>query len=238
MNPTFEEFPKLPVRPPHFSVYIDGYNLYGAINHPKPDYLFRLGWCNYQRLGEVLVEKSFAHRAERPAVTVKYFSVRVDEGTPNPHKGEIRRQKMWLAALAQEAPKLETKWGMWSPVGGRTEKMTDVNIALEIARDIIDVRPAGVVLVSGDLDFQPVAQHAADAGVPIVVFTPGDHKKYNLAPTQDASQVRFAYLTQDPLNACHLNSAFLPYLRLKVESHPEFQPCLDYEERHAKQILR
>lgn len=238
MNPTFDEFPKLRVRPPHFSVYIDGYNLYGAINHPKPEYLFRLGWCNYQRLGELLVEKSFACQAEKPAVTVKYFTVKVDDRTPHPHKGEIRRQQMWLAALAQEAPKLETKLGVWSPVGGRTEKMTDVNIALEIARDINDVRPAGVVLVSGDLDFQPVAQHAADAGVPIVVFTPGDRKQYNLAPSKDASRVWFAYLTQDLLNECHLKSDFLPYLRLKVEASPEFQPCLDYEERHPKQARR
>jgi hypothetical protein len=83
MNPTFEEFPKLPVVPPHFSVYIDGYNLYGAINHPKPEYLFQLGWCNNRRLGELLVEKSFACGTEKPAVTVKYFTVKVDEGTPN-----------------------------------------------------------------------------------------------------------------------------------------------------------
>ena len=89
MNPTFEEFPELPVVPPHFSVYIDGYNLYGAINHPEPDYLFRLGWCNDQRLGELLVEKSFAGGSEKAAVTVKYFTVKVEEGTPNPHKGEM-----------------------------------------------------------------------------------------------------------------------------------------------------
>jgi len=94
------------------------------------------------------------------------------------------------------------------------------------------------VLVSGDLDFQPVAEHAADAGVPIVVFTPDDHRQYNLAPTKDASRVRFEYLTQDLLNECHLKSDFMEYLRLKVQYRPEFQSCLDYEERLAKLARR
>lgn len=238
MNLTFEVFPKLPVVPPHFSVYIDGYNLYGAINHPKPDHLFRLGWCNYQRLGELLVQKSFACGSEKPAVTVKYFTVKVEEGSPNPHKGEIKRQKMWFAALEKEAPKLVFRWGVWSPVDGRTEKMTDVKIALEIARDIIDIKPAGIVLVSGDLDFQPVAEHAADAGVPIVVFTPDDHKKYNLPPMKDTSRARFEYLTQDLLEECHLKSDFMEYLRLKVQYQSEFGDCLKLEERLAKQARR
>ena len=94
------------------------------------------------------------------------------------------------------------------------------------------------MLVSGDLDFQPVAEHAADAGVPIVVFTPDDHRQYNLAPTKDASRVRFEYLTQDLLNECHLKSDFMEYLRLKVQYRPEFQSCLDYEERLAKLARR
>ena len=150
----------------------------------------------------------------------------------------MKRQKMWFAALEKEAPKLVRRWGMWSPAGGRTEKMTDVKIALEIARDLMDVKPAGIVLVSGDLDFQPVAEHAAAAGVPIAVFTPDDHKQYNLAPAKDASRARFAYLTQDLLNDCHLKSDFIEYLKLKVQYRAEFQPCLDYEERLAKQARR
>ncbi len=234
MKAVFEEFPKIPIAPPRFVVYIDGYNLYGAINHAEPEYLFRLGWCNLQRLGEVLVERSFSFQAQQPTVTVKYFTVKVDEHTPHPHKGEIRRQKMWLDAQEKEAPKVEKRLGVWSPVGGRTEKMTDVNIALEIAKDIINLRPTGIVLVSGDMDFQPVVQHAATADVPIVVFFPDDHKTYNLTPGADGSRVRFAHLTQDLLKDCRLKSDFLPYLRLKVEADQAFQRCLEYEERQAR----
>ena len=173
MKPLFEPFPQLDVAPRYFTVYIDGYNLYMAINHPKPDHLLGLGWCNYQRLGALLVEKSFACPAEKRRVEVKYFTSKVDDRTA--HKGEIRRQQMWLEALKLEAPMLNEKtirWGIWSPAGQRKEKKTDVNLALEITRDIINIRPSGIVLVSGDLDFQPIVEDVLDKGVPIAVFIP------------------------------------------------------------------
>jgi uncharacterized LabA/DUF88 family protein len=232
MKPSpFVDFPSLPVEPPRFAVYIDGYNLYYAINHPRPEDLLRLGWCNYQRLGELLVEKSFACPVENPLVTVKYFTAEVNQETQ--HKGEAKRQKIWLDALSRDAPKLDIKRGMWSKKA-REEKMTDVKIALEIAKDIIDRRPAGIVLVSGDLDFQPLVQHVADARIPIAVFTPDDHPLYELEPGKDASLAQFAHLTQDLMLECHLKSDFLPYLRLKVEAKPEFRECLLYEERRQK----
>ena len=63
MKSAFNEFPKLHVSSPHFSVYIDGYDLYQAINHAKPEQLLRLGWCNYQRLGELLA--SFCRKTHK-----------------------------------------------------------------------------------------------------------------------------------------------------------------------------
>ena len=235
MKPTFDPFPKLDVAPLRFSVYIDGYNLYGAVNHPKPDHLLGLGWCNYQRLGELLVEKSFDRPVGKSRVEVKYFTAKVDDRTAR--KGEIRRQEMWLKALVREAPHLNDKtikWGIWSPAGGRKEKKTDVNVVLEIVRDTTDSKPAGIVLVSGDLDFQPVVEYVLDSGVPIAVFTPDEHSPYSVTPGKDTSRVRFAYLTQDLLEQCRLKSDFRPYLTLKVESQPEFGPCLDYERRRHK----
>jgi len=113
--------------------------------------------------------------------------------------------------------------------------MTDVKIALEVAHDAATAPiPGGMVLVSDDLDFQPVVEHAADAGVPIAVFTTGDRQPYNLEPGKDSSLVRFSYLTQDLLKKCRLRSDFLPYLRLKVASQPEFAGCLEFEERQGK----
>jgi uncharacterized LabA/DUF88 family protein len=233
MRHKFEQFRKLEIAPPHFVVYIDGYNLYQAINHYEPPDLLRLGWCNYQRLAELLVEKSFACPTERRNVQVKYFTSRVEDGR-TARKGEKRRQDMWLKALEKEVPSLNErtiKWGYWSPAGGRNEKKTDVNIALEIARDIIDVKPAGIVLVSGDLDFQPVVEHVRDVGVRIAVFTPDEHLLYSVGLHKDASQVRFSYLTQDLLDECRLKVDFLQYVSSKAESQPEFRPCLEYEKR-------
>src|SRR5580658_141993 len=219
MKPKFEQFPKLEIAPHHFMVYIDGYNLYHAINRYEPPDLLRLGWCNYQRLADLLVEQSFAGGVEKRNVQVKYFTSRVEDGK-TARKGEKRRQDIWLEALEKEVPSLNERtirWGYWSPAGGRSEKKTDVNIALEIARDIIEIRPAGIVLVSGDLDFQPVVEHVRDAGVPIAVFTPDDHLLYSVGLHKDASRVRFAYLTQDVLRECRLKSDFLRYVSLKAE---------------------
>jgi len=235
MKYAFDQFPKLDIAPPHFLVYIDGYNLYLAINHPKPDHLLGLGWCNYQRLAELLVEKSFVCEAERRHVQVKYFTSRVDDRVA--FKGEKRRQDLWLKALEHEVPGINEKtikWGIWSPAGGRKEKKTDVNIALEITRDIAEINPAGIILVSGDLDFQPVVEHVIDVGIPIAVFTPDDHAPYSIGLGKDASRLRIAYLTQDLLEECRLKGEFLQYVSLKAESHPEFRPCLEYEKRRQK----
>jgi uncharacterized LabA/DUF88 family protein len=240
MKYKFEQFPKLEIAPRHFMVYIDGYNLYQAVNHYDPPDLLRLGWCNYQRLAELLVEKSFTCHAEKKNVQVKYFTSRVEDGK-TARKGEKRRQDMWLKALETEVSSLNErtiKWGYWSPAGGRNEKKTDVNIALEIVQDIAEIKPAGIVLVSGDLDFQPVAERVRDVGVPIVVFTPDDHRSYQVGPGKNASGVQFAYLTQDVLNECRLKSDFLPYVKLKAESQPEFLRCLEYERQQQTSASR
>jgi hypothetical protein len=68
------------VRPPRFFVYIDGWNLYKGINHEDPPDLLRLGWSNYQKLGEKLVAISFEHLTEKRTVTVKCFTAMVGKG--------------------------------------------------------------------------------------------------------------------------------------------------------------
>ena len=233
---TFVEFTRLPIEPPKFTVYIDGYNLYYAINHPKPVDLFRLGWCNYQRLGEVLVEKSFALPGDKAPVTVKYFTAEVNQETQGQHAGEAKRQKLWPESLCREAPKLDIRRGMWSKKA-REEKMTDVKIALEIANDIVDQRPAGIVLISGDLDFNLSSNRSQTPGT-FAVFTPDEHPLYKLEPGKDTSLARFSYLTQDLMLECHLKSDFLPYLELKVKADENFRDCLLYEQRLQKATRR
>jgi uncharacterized LabA/DUF88 family protein len=224
---------RLALTPPLFLVYIDGYNLYKGINHEDPSDLLRLGWSNYQKLGERLVDLSFQHLSNRRTVKVKYFTAIVskDSGTP----GEIQRQQLWLEVLKDEARTLEVVPGLHrsytATFDDRKEKMTDVNVALHAARDICEVKPAGFVLVSGDLDFMPIVECAATANIPVAVFFPQEHPLYALPPGVDySSRVEITYLTRDILKECRLSDErWLEYLRLKVRDRKRFQPCLDYE---------
>jgi hypothetical protein len=91
---------------PQFIVYIDGYNLYKAIDHPST---LKLGWCNYRVLACKLVDLAFGYQfppADYEPVQVKYFTALVkqqgEKDDTGGHKGEERRQRLWLRALKQE----------------------------------------------------------------------------------------------------------------------------------------
>ena len=233
MKDTYPPPKKLIVNPPRFLVYIDGYNLYKGINHEEPPDLLRLGWCNYQKLGESLVELAFHHTASDRTVAVKLFTARVTKDTATP--GEIERQEIWRDVLKQECPRLDIIDGIHvsrsKDFGDRKEKMTDVNIAIHASRDVLQLRPAGIVVVSGDRDFMPVADFAATNDVPIAVFFPQEHSLYALAPGVNYSnRVEITYLTQEMMQGCRLSDKrWLEYLGMKVRDRPKFKPCLDYE---------
>ena len=57
--------------------------------------------------------------------------------------------------------------------------MTDVNIGIAIENDAMQRRPAGMVLVSGDRDFPPAIELAAQHGVPVAIYFPQDHPQYD-----------------------------------------------------------
>jgi len=61
MKPAFDQFPKLDIEPPHFSVYIDGYNLHRAINYSTPEHLLGLGW------GGVIISGSVNFQLRSPS---------------------------------------------------------------------------------------------------------------------------------------------------------------------------
>jgi len=252
MKHTYPSPRRLALTLPTFFVYIDGYNLYMGINHDDPPDLLRLGWSNYQKLGERLVDLSFQHLSNERTVTVKYFTAIVAQGQGA--AGEIARQTLWLDALKQEAPEVEVVKGLHvvrpdklvahsesdasDAKGGREEKMTDVNIAVHAIKDIIDLKPAGLVLVSGDQDFRPVVEFAAKAHIPVAVFFPQDHYIYQFPLGVDyLDRVETTYLTQEIMKDCRLkdDKRWLEYLHLKVQKvrqsqkESKFQKCLDYE---------
>lgn len=226
---------RLSFNPPRFLVYIDGYNLYKGINHEDPADLLRLGWSNYQKLGEALADLAFGQISVRREVVVKYFTAIV--GKDSGSAGEIQRQKLWLEVLKTEAPTVKVVPGLHrshtEDFSDRKEKMTDVNIALHAAVDILQVKPAGMVLVSGDMDFRPVVECAANADIPIAVFFPQEHPLYQLRPGfPHPERVAITYLTREIMSRCRLSDKrWMEYLELKVRDRKKFQPCLDHEKK-------
>ncbi len=132
-------------------VYIDGLNLYYALK--------RLGWKRYYWLDVVALGKGLL-RSNQVLAQTKYFTARL----PGPGEKK-RRQSKYLQAL-QTRPGLEIFYGRfknedvtcercrhvaWSP----KEKMTDVNIAVEIMRDVFQNRWDKLILVYADADLVP-----------------------------------------------------------------------------------
>ena len=133
------------------AVYIDGFNLYYGVRSK--------GWKRYYWL-DVSQLASNLLQAEQTLVGVKYFTSRVSSTTRDPDKSN--RQNTYLEALDTlqnvevfyghylvktiQCFKCGSKW----PVP--EEKMTDVNIAVEMVMDAFEDRWDTALLVSGDSD--------------------------------------------------------------------------------------
>jgi len=234
----------LQIARPVFFVYIDGYNFYAAINHFEPPDLLRLGWCNFKKLGQELVRLAFGEGfANGGRIQVKYFTSLVPRARDGQITNEGRRQQLWLDCLKEETS-IEPILGehRFRPSKqGREEKKTDVNISLEMFSDVSERKPTGLILVSGDLDFQPAVIHAAKKGIPVAVFCPLGHEIYEVkAPSGEDwdLRVRTTHLTREVLRKCRLSSEhsdgkWPTYLRMKIESQPEFAACLKAETHYA-----
>jgi uncharacterized LabA/DUF88 family protein len=154
-NPVLAPAPAVPAAKKTV-VYVDGFNFYYGLLHERPD----LKWLNYQRLAELL-------RPNDEILKVKLFSALVDQAKP---VSEMRdRQKRLFRALG-----LQPKFGLilgkfaerereclvYSCPNRRKfwaleEKQTDVNIAIHMVRDVAELKPQVMVLISGDIDLLP-----------------------------------------------------------------------------------
>jgi len=233
----FQSLPKLPIIfPPRFRIYIDGYNFYGAINHPTPEWLYGLGWCNFHELGRLLIPRTFDVPGGSFQLHSKYFTARVPRAD---YPAEQVRQELWLKALQPELTEPPIL-GWWRVLPEeerlkagtpRKEKRTDVNIAIHITKDVLEVKPAGIVLISGDSDFHPLVDFAAKRGVAFAVFNPQVHG--NFRPrfnTPYANKMRCAHLTRDVLEECSLkrDELWKEHFELKVRHQPEFRRAYEY----------
>lgn len=131
--------------------YIDGFNLYFGIKESGWDDAL---WLNLKTLCESLLKE------EQVSINIKYFTSRVRNNPP-----KEKRQNTYLDALSSLSnlhiiyghyqSRIENcrKCGHSYPYG--SEKMTDVNIAVELMTDAFTNQYDTAILISGDSDLVP-----------------------------------------------------------------------------------
>ena len=139
------------------SVYVDGFNLYYGL---KSKGWRRYYWLDLRRLSEKLL------RPGQRLVMVKYFTAQV---SPRAGDSERRvRQKTYLEAL-ETLPDLQIHYGHFLPIKRACaqcgavwetyeEKMTDVNVAVELLGDAQDDVFDTAIIVSADSDLTSPAR--------------------------------------------------------------------------------
>ena len=139
------------VSPSRVIVYIDGFNLYYGL---KSRGWKRLYWLDPYMLATNLL------RSGQSLVGVKYFTARILPNPSDPLKH--RRQAIWLEAI-ESLDRARVFYGHFLPKERRCnscgatwmsheEKMTDVNIAVELLRDSYDDVFDTALLISADSD--------------------------------------------------------------------------------------
>jgi len=158
-------------------VYIDGFNLYYGMRSKRWQ---RYYWLNVQLLAQHLLKPG------QRLVGTKYFTSRVSSTPRDPNKSN--RQNSYLEALGTLADvdisyghylertvkcfRCEAKWQL------PEEKMTDVNIAVQMMVDAFQDRWDTALLISGDSDLTaPIMniRHSFPAKRVVVAFPPGRH---------------------------------------------------------------
>ena len=144
---------------------MDGFNLFYGLRAK--------GWRRYYWLDLHLLARNLLRPGQHLAF-VRYFTARVLPEPDDPDKPS--RQNDYLEALAT-LPDLSIHYGYFAPRkrGGYEEKMTDVNIAVELLCDAHADLFDTAILVSGDSDLTSAVQAVQERfGRRVVVaFPPG-----------------------------------------------------------------
>lgn len=132
-------------------LYIDGFNLYFGLRDA--------GWKRYYWLDLDLLGSNLLKPTQR-LIAVKYFTARISANPRNPDKQ--RRQANYLEAI-ESLPFTHVFYGHYLSKAQRCfscgaswitqeEKMTDVNIAVEIMADAVEDNFDTALLLSADSD--------------------------------------------------------------------------------------
>ena len=159
------------------TVYIDGFNLYYGMRSKG---WHRYYWLNVQLLAQHLLKPG------QSLISTKYFTSRVSSTPRDPNKSD--RQNAYLEALETLADvdifyghyleKTVTCFTCGAAWQLPEEKMTDVNIAVEMTVDAFQNRWDTALLISGDSDLTaPIMniRHSFPAKRVVVAFPPARH---------------------------------------------------------------
>lgn len=130
-------------------VYIDGFNLYFGMTESFND----IKWLNVELLAKNLLKDN------QELFGVKYFTSMVSNNPP-----KEKRQRDYLSAL--QTTRVEIIYGHYKSKAksckkchhtwnDNEEKMTDVNIAVEMLKDAMEDKFDMAMLISGDSDLVP-----------------------------------------------------------------------------------
>lgn len=130
-------------------VYIDGFNLYFGMTSSYAD----IKWLNVELLAKNLLKSS------QELFGVKYFTSMVSNNPP-----KEQRQRAYFSAL--ETTSVQIIYGHYKSKtkscrrcghiwNDNEEKMTDVNIAVEMLKDAMEDKFDMAMLISGDSDLVP-----------------------------------------------------------------------------------
>ncbi len=168
------------------TVYIDGFNLYYSMRRKQ---WYRYYWLDLVRLSRDLINSN------QQLVAVKYFSARISKPE---HKR--RNQQAYLEAL-ETLPLAQIIYGQFKGEDnlccrcgmstGLKEKMTDVNISVQMIKDALEDKYDVALLVSGDSDQIPtinaIKELTKGAKRVAVAFPPADFRSKELKAAADYS---------------------------------------------------
>jgi len=134
--------------------YVDGFNLYFGLKSK--------GWKRYYWLNPWLMAEKLLKPGQTLAA-VKYFTARISYHPSDPKKHV--RQSTWLEAV-ESLPSTHLFYGHYLPKtiqcyscgatwNSHEEKMTDVNIAVELLGDAFDDAFDTALVISADSDLAP-----------------------------------------------------------------------------------
>lgn len=169
-------------------VYVDGFNLYFGL---RSKHWRRYYWLDLVALGNALI------KPDQTLEQVHYFTSRI---RTNAHNGaDVQRQTCYLEALST-LPNLQTHYGHYleKPKECRScgaawmdyeEKMTDVNIAVQILSDAFDDRFDTALLISADSDLTTPVKRLRDLfpHKRVIAVFPPNRRSFDLGKAANGS---------------------------------------------------